>query len=59
MEKIVDTEKLSISYDASFKKYTLTIYDKFGHYIDETELTSEDMNELCSALKKVNLKGKK
>ena len=52
MEKSIELEKLSLTYDHYFKKYKLVIYDKFGHYIDETELTREDLNDLYSELGK-------
>ena len=35
MEKSIELEKLSLTYDHYFKKYKLVIYDKFGHYIDK------------------------
>ena len=53
MEKLIEMEKLSISYDPYFKKYKLTIYDKFGHYIDETELSREDLKDLHTELGKI------
>ncbi len=50
---IISNDKLELSYDKYERVYILTVYDKYGHYIDDVNLTREEMKDLCDALELV------
>ena len=50
MDKIIETDKLSIAYDKYCSSFLVTMYDNHGHYIDETTLSREDVKELYEGL---------
>ena len=43
---IISNDKIELKYDKYERNYTLTVYDKYGHYIDDIMLTREDVKEL-------------
>lgn len=49
---IVNNDKIELKYDKYEMNYILTIYDKYGHYIDDIALTKDDVNELYAGLEK-------
>lgn len=49
---IVNNDKIELKYDKYEMNYILTIYDKYGHYIDDITLTKDDVNELYAGLEK-------
>ena len=49
---IVNNDKIELKYDKYEINYILTIYDKYGHYIDDITLTKDDVNELYAGLEK-------
>lgn len=53
MDKIIETDKLSIAYDKYCSSFLVTMYDNHGHYIDETELSREDMVAIINGLDEV------
>ena len=53
MDKIIETDKLSIEYDKYCSNFLVTMYDKYGHYIDETELSKEDIGIIYKGLEEI------
>ena len=49
---IVNNDKIELKYDKYEMNYILTIYDKYGHYIDDITLTKDDVKELYAGLEK-------
>jgi hypothetical protein len=47
---IISNDKIELKYDKYERNYTLTVYDKYGHYIDDINLTKEDVKELYEGL---------
>lgn len=47
---IISNDKIELKYDKYDRNYTLTVYDKYGHYIDDIMLTREDVKELYEGL---------
>jgi hypothetical protein len=47
---IISNDKIELKYDKYERNYTLTVYDKYGHYIDDIILTREDVKELYEGL---------
>ena len=47
---IVSNDKIELKYDKYEKNYTLTVYDKYGHYIDDVILNREEVKELYEGL---------
>jgi hypothetical protein len=47
---IISNDKIELKYDKYERNYTLTVYDKYGHYIDDIMLTREDVKELYEGL---------
>lgn len=56
MDKIIETDKLSIAYDKYCSRFIVTMYDNYGHYIDETELSKEDIAILYQGLDEIKEK---
>jgi len=55
-EKIMNvftSDKLEIEYDSYERKYEMTIYDKYGHYIDVITLDREEIKDLYESLDKI------
>lgn len=50
---IIINDKIELKYDKYERSYTLTVYDKHGHYIDDVVLTSEEVKELYEGLDSV------
>ena len=51
----INNDKIELSCDSYKKEFVLAINDIYGHYIDETKLSREDVIELFHALQKLNL----
>lgn len=47
---IISNDKIELKYDKYERNYMLTVYDKYGHYIDDIMLTREDVKELYEGL---------
>ena len=56
MDKIIETDKLSIAYDKYCSSFTATMYDTYGHYIDEVVLSKEDIAILIKGLDEIREK---
>lgn len=56
MDKIIETDKLSIAYDKYCSEFLVTMYDNHGHYIDETELSKDDIAIIIKGLDEVREK---
>lgn len=50
---IVSNDKMELKYDKYERTYTLTVYDKYGHYIDDVVLNREEVKELYEGLDSV------
>ena len=50
---IISNDKIELRYDKYEMVYILTVYDKYGHYIDDVSLSKEEMKDLCDALELV------
>ena len=53
MNKTIETNKLSIAYDEYLSDFVVTMYDNFGHYIDEATLSREDMAVIIKGLDEI------
>jgi hypothetical protein len=56
MDNIIETDKLSIAYDKYCSNFIVTMYDKYGHYIDETNLSKEDIETIIKGLDEIREK---
>ena len=52
-KNFIETEKLGISYNEYEKEYTISIYDTYGHFIDDVKLSREEMKYLYDGLDKI------
>jgi len=52
---ILNGNKIELTCDDYKLEYVMSIYDVYGHYIDEIKLSKEEIKELYEALKKLNL----
>lgn len=50
---IFRSDKIEIEYDSHEREFTVTIYDKYGHYIDLTKIDMDDMKALYESLDKI------
>ncbi len=50
---VFTSDKLEIEYDSYERKYEMTIYDKYGHYIDVITLDREEIKDLYESLDKI------
>jgi len=50
MNSIVSNNKIELRYNSDKMEYILVMYDIYGHYIDETTLSREDVKELYEGL---------
>ena len=49
---ILSNDKIELKYDEYEMEFILTVYDTYGHYIDEIILTRDDVNDLYDSLDK-------
>ena len=49
---IVSNDKFELKYDEYEMAFIMTIYDKYGHYVEDVELTTEEVDDLYESLKK-------
>lgn len=50
---IFRSDKIEIEYDSREREFTVTMYDKYGHYIDSTKIDMDDMKALYESLNKI------
>ena len=50
---IFRSDKIEIEYDSHEREFTVTMYDKYGHYIDSTKIDMDDMKALYESLNKI------
>ena len=53
MDKIIETDKISIAFDEYCSEFKVTMYDTYGHFIDETLLSREDIATLYKGLDEI------
>jgi hypothetical protein len=53
MDKIIETDKLSIAYDKYCSNFLVTMYDNYGHYVDEVKLSKEDIAIILEGLEEI------
>ena len=53
--EILNNDKIELTCDDYKMEFTLAINDVYGHYIDETKLSREEMIDLFHALQKLGL----
>ena len=53
MNNIVSNDKIELKYDKYEMRYILTVYDNYGHYIDDVILTKDEVKELYEGLEGV------
>jgi hypothetical protein len=53
MSNIVSNDKIELKYDKYEMRYILTVYDNYGHYIDDVILTKDEVKELYEGLEGV------
>lgn len=47
---IISNDKIELKYDKYERVYTLSVYDKYGHFIDDVKLTKEDVRNMYESL---------
>lgn len=47
---IFRSDKIEIEYDSHEREFTVTMYDKYGHYIDSTKVDRDDIKALYESL---------
>ena len=47
------SDKIEIEYDSREREFTVTMYDKYGHYIDSTKIDMDDMKALYESLNEI------
>lgn len=47
---IVSNNKIELKYDKYELSFMLTVYDKYGHYIDDITLSKDEVKELYIGL---------
>ena len=50
---IFRSDKIEIEYDSHEREFTVTMYDKYGHYIDSTKVDRDDMKALYESLNEI------
>ena len=50
---IFRSDKIEIEYDSREREFTVTMYDKYGHYIDSTKVDRDDMKALYESLNEI------
>ena len=50
MNSIVSNDKIELKYDKYEMHYILTVYDTYGHYVDDVILTKEEVKDLYDGL---------
>ena len=53
--EILNNDKIELICDDYKTNFKLSIYDTYGHYIDETVLSRDEVIELYNALEKLGL----
>jgi len=53
--EILNNSKIELTCDTYKTEFTLAINDVYGHYIDETKLSKEEIIDLYRALQKLGL----
>lgn len=46
MKELIDTDRITLEYDANEKEYRLSLFDKYYHYLDEIYLSPKQLKEL-------------
>ena len=54
MKEILNSDRICIKVDDYVNEFIVEIYDKFGHYVDETTLSKEDMQVFVKEMEKVS-----
>ena len=52
---ILNNDRIELTCDDYKLEYTLTLYDVYGHYVEEVKLSKEDIIDLYRALEKLKL----
>lgn len=52
---IINNNKIELTCDDYKLEYTLTVYDVYGHYIDDVKLSKDEIKDLYDALGKLEL----
>jgi hypothetical protein len=53
--EILNSNKIELTCDDYKMEFTLAINDVYGHYIDETKLSKEEIIDLFHALQKLDI----
>lgn len=49
---IFTSDKLEIMYDSYEREYNISLYDKYGHYVDTIKFDKEEIRDLYNSLDK-------
>ena len=49
---IVSNDKIELKYDKYERVYIMTVYDSYGHYIDDITLSKDEVRELYEGLER-------
>ena len=49
---IVSNDKIELKYDKYERIYIMTVYDSYGHYIDDITLSKDEVRELYEGLER-------
>lgn len=50
---VYTSDKIEIEYDSREREFTVTMYDKYGHYIESTKVDRDDMKALYESLNEI------
>lgn len=61
MERLIETDNVMVDYfpNGSEGEYRLSVFDKYGHYLDEMWLDSLHISDLIESFKETNFNLKK
>lgn len=57
MEKIFETENVLLEHDSnrSDGEYRLSLFDKYGHFLDEINLDKKHVIDMCQEFKEIEI----
>ena len=50
---VYTSDKIEIEYDSREREFIVTMYDKYGHYIESTKVDKDDMKALYESLNEI------
>ena len=54
---IISTDKIELNYNSYDNIFTMSIYDKYGHYVDEIGFIPDELSDIYDRLKQAKESG--